>query len=219
MSTSALALAETKALAECEAVIERGRETFIAVGQALLRIRDERLYRAAHKTFEDYCRDRWGWSRSHAYRQIEAAEVAENLSPIGDIPENESQARMLVGLPPETQREVWTKARQESNGRVTAKVLGELIREEVQARAEAIQPTSEERRRNDELMREMQRNSEYTHKVFNFIRAIETLSDPEIPLREAAREITKMDTPDKNWVGRAPLAERNLQKLIREMKP
>jgi hypothetical protein len=56
------------------------------------------VYRSTHGTFEDYCRDRWEMSATHAYRQIEAAKVVAVLSPIGDIPATESQARELVPL-------------------------------------------------------------------------------------------------------------------------
>jgi hypothetical protein len=76
-------------------VIERGRQTFIEVGNALAAIRDGRLYQATHRSFEAYCRERWGMSRTHADRQIAAARRAE-LAPIGARPENEYQARRLV---------------------------------------------------------------------------------------------------------------------------
>jgi len=68
-----------------------------------MEIRDNRLYRSDYATFEEYCRERWGWNRAHAYRQIDAAKVARTLSPIGDIPKNEAQARELVDLTPEQQ--------------------------------------------------------------------------------------------------------------------
>lgn len=45
--------------------------------------------------------------RRNADRLIQAAEVAENLRPIGLIPQTESQARPLTRLEPEVQREVW----------------------------------------------------------------------------------------------------------------
>ena len=54
-----LAALEICTLAECEDVINRGLATFVEVGNALLRIRDERLYRAEFGTFEAYCRQRW----------------------------------------------------------------------------------------------------------------------------------------------------------------
>lgn len=91
-------------------MIERGLTTFVEVGAALLRIREERLYRATHGSFEDYCRERWGWGRAHAYRLMDAAAVVQDLSPIGDtpLPRNEAQARELARLPdPESRRLVW----------------------------------------------------------------------------------------------------------------
>lgn len=92
---------ESSRLTELETVIEHGLKTFVDVGNALLEIRDSRLYRAEHGTFEDYCRDRWGMSRIHAHRMIEAASVTSNLLPIGNIlPANEAQARPLTQLPP-----------------------------------------------------------------------------------------------------------------------
>lgn len=90
---------EVAALRAYESEIEAGLATFIRVGRALSVIRDSRLYRATHDTFEDYCRERWGWSRQHATRQIQAAEVASTLSPIGDNPSKESQARAWCPCP------------------------------------------------------------------------------------------------------------------------
>lgn len=99
-------LSEANRLAELETIIERGKETFVEVGTALLEIRDSRLYKEKFKTFENYCQERWGMSRIHAHRMIEAAAVANNLLPIGNKPENEAQARELAALPPEQQRQV-----------------------------------------------------------------------------------------------------------------
>jgi hypothetical protein len=36
---------------------------FYEAGKALMELRDRRLYRSTHKTFEEYCRDRFGHSR------------------------------------------------------------------------------------------------------------------------------------------------------------
>lgn len=87
-----------------EGIIEGGLQTFVEVGSALMEIRNSRLYRASHATFEDYCRQRWGMSRIHAHRMIEAETVATHLLPIGNIPATESVARPLASLPPEQQR-------------------------------------------------------------------------------------------------------------------
>jgi hypothetical protein len=60
LAQRALSLTESSRRAELEEVIELGLATFITVGNALLEIRDSRLYRDTHATLEDYCRERWG---------------------------------------------------------------------------------------------------------------------------------------------------------------
>jgi hypothetical protein len=120
--TAILPAAEARQLAECEQVIERGLKTFTEVGRALAEIRSGRLYRAAHATFEDYCRERWSLSARHANRTIEAARVTEILGPIGPIPSNEAQARELAPLldQPDQLRETWQRAVESAGGRPTA---------------------------------------------------------------------------------------------------
>ena len=49
-------------------------------------------------------------AKQHAYRLIDSAAVAKNLSPIGDVPKTESVVRPLARLEPAQQREVWVKA-------------------------------------------------------------------------------------------------------------
>lgn len=122
---------ERAQLTELEVTIERGLSTFNEVGKSLLTIRKQRLYRESHKTFEDYCQDRWGIQRAHAYRLIESAEVVQNLSPIGDIlPSTESQARPLTQLEPQAQREVWQRAVETApEGKVTAKHVERTVTE------------------------------------------------------------------------------------------
>src|SRR5262245_10873958 len=121
----------TKALTECERVIERGMQSFVEVGNALLKIRDERLYRLTHDTFEAYCRERWKWGRHYVNRQIAAAEVVQNLVPMGTKPETERQARELAGLPAEKQRQIWAAAIQlTANGKQpTARQIAALTGE------------------------------------------------------------------------------------------
>ena len=85
MSTELLSIDERNELERCEVVIKQGLETFIEVGQALLTIREKRLYRLEFGTFEDYCRDRWGMQRQYANRMIAASEAISNLVPMGTI--------------------------------------------------------------------------------------------------------------------------------------
>ena len=84
-------------LATCEAALDNLRVAFWAAGKALQVIRDARLYRDTHATFEDYVEQRWDMSRSQAYRLVDAWPLAERLSPMGDKL-NERQIRELLPL-------------------------------------------------------------------------------------------------------------------------
>jgi hypothetical protein len=113
---------EKSELHQHEAVIEQGLKTFVDVGNALLAIRDKRLYRQEFGTFEEYCGERWGMERRHAYRLMDAASAVENVSNwTQTLPATESQARPLTKLEPELQPVVWQKAVETApNGKVTA---------------------------------------------------------------------------------------------------
>jgi hypothetical protein len=117
-----LSRSETRELAECEAVIQRGLATFIEVGSALLKIRDDRLYRATYGTFEKYCQERWQMSKTHANRMIESTGVCENLTPIGVKPKSESVTRPLAPRPPDQHRDAWKKATEEYGQPTAAQV-------------------------------------------------------------------------------------------------
>ena len=127
---SALLPAERSRLAELEAVVERGLQTFIEVGLALKEIRDSRLYRETHKTFEGYLDERWSMSRSRGYRLIDGARVAELVSPMGDI-SNERQARELVPLFEDEAElvDVWRELKAEHGDRVTAEKVRTAVRQ------------------------------------------------------------------------------------------
>lgn len=130
----------TRQLADCEARIERGLKTFYEVGEALLRIRDQGLYKeAAFSTFEDYCRERWGMSRPRAYQMIEAAEVAANLSTFVDVlPQNEAQTRPLAPLLPVEQQQVWQDVLEETGGNgITAEKVQVAVQSHMDKKQEA----------------------------------------------------------------------------------
>lgn len=116
--------AEMAELAECEATIQNGLRTFVDVGRSLARIRDGRLYRQTHTTFEAYCEQEYALSRPRAYQLIDAAKITEAMSTNVDTPApaTESQARELSGLDPETAAQVMRSAA-ESEQRVTAAAI------------------------------------------------------------------------------------------------
>ena len=55
---SELSVVEVQRLEALESVIDAGMQTFVHVGNALLEIRDNRLYRNTHRTIEEYCQER-----------------------------------------------------------------------------------------------------------------------------------------------------------------
>lgn len=140
---------ERKALKRHEQTIEEGKKTFVEVGNALAAIRDEKLYRETHKTFEAYTKDRWGYAKSRVYQLIEAAGVVSTIvdesngKPDSDFavikPANEAQARILKDVPKEERAEVLQEAAERNDGKPTAAAIREVIAErEEEAEAEEV---------------------------------------------------------------------------------
>lgn len=141
--TEAISLTESKQLVSLEKTIEAGQKTFVEVGLALAEIRASRLYRADHSTFEEYCHSKWGWSRVHVHRVIDAAETVGML-PMGNKSQvtSERQARELSKASPAKRAEVLEAVA--AKGPVTAKA----IREEIQEAVEVKPPTIDDRWKN-----------------------------------------------------------------------
>lgn len=140
MSTDVIPLDkdERKTLASLEKVIESGVASFLATGSALKEIRDDRLYRENHKTFESYIKSRWGFEKSRAYQLIAASDIKDNLSTVVDVPKakeinNERQLRELTNVPAESLKDVIVKASEiVGDEPLTAKAIKQA-REEVLA--------------------------------------------------------------------------------------
>jgi hypothetical protein len=130
---TALTTAESRQLASHETTIERGLKSFREVGNALMAIRDGHLYRQTHKTFQDYCKDRWGLERRRAYQLIDAATVVENVNrgTHGEtpLPPNERQARELGRLPEDQRAETWREVVAQTDGKPTARDVHEAVEE------------------------------------------------------------------------------------------
>lgn len=110
-----LTSAEVDFLGQLEDTVAAGLHSFIEVGQALMSIRDNRLYRATHSTFEDYCADRWGITDRRARQMIEASQIG-TMVPV----QNERQARALAQVPEGDRAEVWRDALDRTDGKPTA---------------------------------------------------------------------------------------------------
>ena len=136
---TSLTVSDRRQLARCEKTIERGMGSFIEVGQALLEIRDRSYYRDDYGTFEEYCKEKWGFARNYANQLIAAARTVEALGTNVPKPTNEAQARELNRLPAEQQPEAWQEVVEKAGG--SEKVTTAKVREAVERRR---QPESEE---------------------------------------------------------------------------
>ena len=76
-TTTELTEEEEKRRLYLERKVERA---FYKAGRVLTELRDGRLYRSSHKTFEQYCRDKFGHSHQKSNYLVAAADVYENLT-------------------------------------------------------------------------------------------------------------------------------------------
>ena len=68
-----------KRLEQLESEIESGIRS---VGKALMEIRDSKAYRDQYDTFEEYCKDRWGFTDRHARDLINCESVRSKIGTI-----------------------------------------------------------------------------------------------------------------------------------------
>ena len=125
-------------------------KAFYLAGKALAEIRERRLYRSTHKTFEQYCRDRFGYTRAAASYKIAAAAVVDNLltnglqnSGIALMPASERQLRPLVGLSPSLQSEIWQEAVKTAGGKIPSGRLVKDIVQRIREKTKATNPYKE----------------------------------------------------------------------------
>jgi hypothetical protein len=140
-SSPGLSSAQQDRLTELEGVIERGLQSFLEVGRALLSVRDEKLYLPRYSSFEEYCQKRWQIRLRHARRLIKAVAISENLNAgsaesNGDcpLPDSENVLRPLSPLEPPLQAAVWKLAHAVSpspSSRIVGRIVG-VVRRAIQ---------------------------------------------------------------------------------------
>ena len=123
--------------AERDSLERTVQQAFFVAGQALKALRDKKLYRETHATFESYVRDRFDYTRAAAYYLIKSSIVYENLQcqqfvdtnkSTNILPTKESQCRPLAKLSPERQIEVWQTAVDKAEGKVpSARIVKGII--------------------------------------------------------------------------------------------
>ena len=111
---------------------QKVERAFVEAGKALIELRDRRLYRSTHKTFDEYCLDRFGYNRSRSYQLVDAAIVVENLQKcpqfVDIFPTAEGQVRPMTKLKPQEQQKVWLMAVEEAGGKVpTGRIVKDVM--------------------------------------------------------------------------------------------
>jgi hypothetical protein len=122
---------ELSRMGQLEETICVSIQSFIEVGAALKEIRDARLYRASHDTFEAYCKERWALTRQSVNLTISASCIVKNLATIvSKLPTAESQCRPLASLEAEQQQAAWVAAVEKAGDLpVTAKIVSAAVAE------------------------------------------------------------------------------------------
>jgi hypothetical protein len=190
--------AEKVRLQELEAIVNRGLQTFYEVGQALIEIRDRKLYRQTHKTFEAYCQEKWNIARRTADRYISATKIVEILRPMGlKIPNKERQVRPLTKLPAAQQLEIWQKAVEISpDGNPTAKIVERLVEEQGYSNQQKQPPSEVEqlRQENDRLKEALKKQAiEREQRTALVAAELERLREENRQLKAELRQ------RDKDW--------------------
>ena len=108
-------------------LIEQVGNAFYISGMALAQLKEERLYRNTHLSFDEFCQDVFGYGSDYAYLKIAAAKVYQNLldypptngrQPI--LPTRQRQLRPIVKakLEADAQVEVWHNAIALADGKI-----------------------------------------------------------------------------------------------------
>ena len=100
-STNQLTFAAVRQYREPQMITPYGLPRLIAEANA-----------AEFETFQEYCKEKWGWEKTYCYKLIDAAAVVKSLpmSAIADKITTESQARELAKVEPENRVAVIEKA-------------------------------------------------------------------------------------------------------------
>jgi hypothetical protein len=135
-------------------------KAFYEAGVALQTLRDRRLYRSTHSTFEEYCRERFDYSRSYSSRLIKAVEVVDNIrqnvanwqqNKTIVLPATESQCRHIAKLKqPSSQARAWIESVNKCDGSNPPTKVIEKVVEEIKPKKPRKSPRTTVAQNNDE---------------------------------------------------------------------
>lgn len=105
-------------LVQLEEIVRSGLQSFMAVGLALVEIREARGYKLrGFDTFEDYCQQTFNFTARHGRRMMQAAATAQEVAGVtGEALKRENMARALAPIASNPRALRHVKARLEGRG-------------------------------------------------------------------------------------------------------
>ena len=93
-------------------------QSWIEVGEALIEIRDSRLYKVEARTFEEYCRSKFRLEKSRVHQLMSGSRIVTSLD-LGSstkVEVTETAIREIAKVEPERRQEIFDKATEVSQG-------------------------------------------------------------------------------------------------------
>lgn len=119
----------TRTLAQLKQIVTRNLSATIEAGLALKEIRDRDLWKEEATSFQAFCIENWGVSRSRAYQLIDSAIVVQELPESASTAvDTERAARELKKVPKEAREAIVEKAKGE-DGKVTGPAVAKAVTE------------------------------------------------------------------------------------------
>ncbi|GJD22821.1 hypothetical protein RIVM261_077770 [Rivularia sp. IAM M-261] len=155
VGASELSYDEQRERDRLEKLVERA---FYEAGRALFQLRGQKLYRSTHKSFDEYCRERFAFTRRHVDYLIAGSQIVDNLIEVDCyrnstpemrtnrshiLPTNEYQVRPLAKLEPSEQRECWCQAVEAAGNKVPSNQVVKSIVDKIRERTKIPIPYSE----------------------------------------------------------------------------
>jgi hypothetical protein len=199
---------ERSELKRCEKVVDQNRAAFLKVGNALLAIREKKLYRETHGSFSAYVEERHDFKGAWASRLIQTAQVSENLSRTLDTSSppclSPDAAAALSKLPKDQQTDAYQDAMEEApSGKPTIKAIkakvetyltdNEPYREEPDGNGESLDDVFDEQAEEpldtaERMAKSNQRLAALARQLTNVMTEAEGLAETEPWLAERVKE-------------------------------
>jgi hypothetical protein len=176
--TQTLTKPEASQFKKSKSIIRRWCNDRFKVGAELMRIRDERLYRADFGSFDAFVQKEYNWTRENAYKLISANEIKQSLpSNVTQCVTNPRQANALIDVPERDRPAVLEAAA--TTGSVTAKSITEAAKPKpTEAKAEPVilrDKVGDGRVIPDEILADWQRAQEVSETLRRLCTQIKTV--------------------------------------------